>query len=189
MPNRSWTVGEIRLKEPLKAVCQAHAEIECRFVAVFDVTSEDLENTNIVILQRIASPFVERLAKKLLALQIPYIYEIDDLLWNMPRELLSFSAWSRNKKRLFFLLKNASAITTSTQNLADKLCELNKNIYVIPNLQKCYFRNCLTAFYADRLVSWNNKRLLTAERAYNELGSDLNKNLLPGLIHNSFSRI
>ena len=134
MPNRSWTVGEIRLTVPLKAVCQAHAEIECHFVAVFDVTSEDLENTNIVILQRIASPFVERLAKKLLALQIPYVYEIDDLLWNMPRELLSFSAWSRNKKRLFFLLKNASAITTSTQNLADKLCELNKNIYVIPNV-------------------------------------------------------
>ena len=134
MPNRSWTVGEIRLIMPLKTVCQRYSEIECHFVAVFDITSEDLENTNIVILQRIASPFVEKLAKKLLAMQVPYIYEIDDLLWDMPRELLSSSAWSRNKKRLFFLLENASAVTTSTQNIADKLHKSNKNVYVIPNV-------------------------------------------------------
>lgn len=134
MPNRFWTVGEIRLTEPLKKVCQNHSEIECHFVAIFDLTSEDLENTNIVILQRIASPFIERVTKKLVEKQIPYIYEIDDLLWDMPKELLSASAWNRNKERLFFLLRNAFAITTSTQNIADKLYQFNSNIHIIPNV-------------------------------------------------------
>ena len=63
-----------------------------------------------------------------------YIYEIDDLLWDMPKTLLSASAWDRNKERLFFLLKNAFAITTSTQNIADKLYTFNSNIHIIPNV-------------------------------------------------------
>ena len=162
MPNRSWTVGEIRLTGPLRAVCQNHSQIECNFVAIFDLTSEDLENTNIVILQRIASPFIERVAKELIKKQIPYIYEIDDLLWDMPKTLLSASAWDRNKERLFFLLKNAFAITTSTQNIADKLYTFNSNIHIIPNVLG-------KSFSPPRRFNANAKLILSAtDRMYIE---------------------
>ena len=134
MPNRSWTVGEIRLTEPLKALCQKHSEIECHFTAVFDVSVQDLEGANIVIFQRIATPFAERAAQKLTAMGVPYIYEIDDLLWDVPQGLLSSSAWNRNKERLFFLLKNARAVTTTTPQIAEKLREFNSDVRVIPNV-------------------------------------------------------
>lgn len=135
MPNRSWPVGDIRLRFPLERL----AENEPRawnivFRAVFDLRPEDVKGAGAVIIQRLASPFIVRLARRLTAARIPYIYEIDDLLWDMPPFLESASAWAGRKTELLELIRNADFVSTTTPRLAEKLRLHNPKVAVIPNV-------------------------------------------------------
>ncbi len=133
MPNRQWSVGDIRLVEPLSKLQEYSGNWDIQYRAVFDLCPEDFRDVSLVILQRVATVFCARLARKLHRCRIPYVYEIDDLLWNMPEYLASSKAWRRSRRELKFLLRNAVAITTSTERLAGFLRRYNANVTVIPN--------------------------------------------------------
>lgn len=134
MPNQNWTVGEIRLRFPLQRMHERNPNFaNIAFRAVFDLKEDDFTGVKIVIIQRHASAFTVRLAKLLREANIPYIYEIDDLLWDMPAFLDSSGAWGRRRNELFFLMHNAAHITTTTKRLANKIKGYNPNVAIIPN--------------------------------------------------------
>ncbi len=135
MPIRTWSVGEIRLGMPLRMLASLEKtrwDIEIK--AVFDLTVQDFKDVDIVVIQRQASPFIVRLARKLTKFGIPYIFEIDDYLWGeMPANLESSGVWRRRRKELISLMQHAAAVTTTTARLASKIKPLNKKTVVIPN--------------------------------------------------------
>lgn len=142
MPNRDWTVGDIRLKFPLQKLNEIFPKkYQINFCSVFDLSEQNFNEADIVIIQRLATPFIKRLAKLMLENHIPYIYEIDDFLLEMPDYLLSAAAWKRRRKELSFLLSNASAITTTTERLATYLRSYNERVIDIAN--------CLPAEYCE----------------------------------------
>jgi len=135
MPNRSWTVGDIRLRFPLERLAGSEPGAwNIVFRAVFDLSPEDIRGAGAVVIQRLASPFIVRLARRLAEARIPYIYEIDDLLWDMPAFLESASAWAGRRAELLELIRNADFVSTTTERLAEKLRPFNPNVAPIPNV-------------------------------------------------------
>lgn len=135
MPNRSWPVGDIRLRFPLERLAESEPGAwDIVFRAVFDLSPEDMRGVGAVIIQRQASPFIVRLARRLAEARIPYIYEIDDLLWDMPAFLESASVWTRRRAELLELIRNADFVSTTTERLAEKLRPFNPNVAQIPNV-------------------------------------------------------
>lgn len=70
--------------------------------------------------------------------QIPYIYEIDDNIYDISKSSPSYQYWYPGSV-LFdiaeILISQADAVTVTTPELAKVFSPLNKNIYVLPNNQ------------------------------------------------------
>jgi glycosyltransferase involved in cell wall biosynthesis len=67
--------------------------------------------------------------------QIPLIYEVDDLLFELPADhnLMKSGNYSYNFLPMLMAIKEADLVTVSTQPIADYLKPFNKNIIVLPN--------------------------------------------------------
>ena len=61
------------------------------------------------------------------------IYEIDDDLWSVNPDNFQFQISTEKRWQYEHIMAEASAITTTTEYLADKMRKFNKNIFVIPN--------------------------------------------------------
>lgn len=118
-------------------------------VYLIDVTKEeeidkvfnDLKNDSclldIIIVQRdafISQEFITLLFKKSKLLRIKVIYEIDDDLLNIDKSHKAYNYYSKKQPCIRYLIKNANIVTVSTENLKNKLCGLNNNIFVVPNV-------------------------------------------------------
>lgn len=64
----------------------------------------------------------------------PVVYEMDDLLIDVPHTNPFFEVLERQKPFLLDTLKRASAVTVATEPLKQKLLPYNSNIHVLPNL-------------------------------------------------------
>ncbi len=135
MPNRNWSVGEIRLTMPLKALASRSDSIWTFDVkAVFDLGVEDINEADLIIIQRQASPFVKRLVCLLSKANIPYVFEIDDYLWGgMPGGLDSSRVWARRRDDLIEIMRDAACVTTTTFRLAARIETINQKVAIIPN--------------------------------------------------------
>lgn len=104
-----------------------------------DAVKKDITNDNfkldVVIIQRdvLNIELAKILIKKCQQSGIFIIYEIDDDLLNIDPTHPEFDYYKTVRKTVEYIIKNANVCTVSTEQLKEKISDLNKTIYVIPN--------------------------------------------------------
>lgn len=141
MPLPEWSVGDVRIRCPLGRLGELKPD-KWKIVikGVADIVQEDFRKVSAVVLQRLASAFAGRLAVRLQRLGVPVVFEIDDLLWEIPDGLESAAPCRRKVGLLKKMLERADAITTSVPALAEELRDFNEDVTVIPNAIPRYER-------------------------------------------------
>lgn len=134
MPLSEWSVGDVRIRYPLGRLGELKpGKWEIVVKGVVDLVPEDFAHVSAVVLQRLSSAFAGRLAKRLKQRGVPLVFEIDDLLWEIPGGLESAEPCRRKAGLLKQMLRQSDAITTSVPALAEELREFNADVTVIPN--------------------------------------------------------
>jgi tetratricopeptide (TPR) repeat protein/GT2 family glycosyltransferase/glycosyltransferase involved in cell wall biosynthesis len=135
--DRAYPSSHIRVLEWLK-----HPDIANRLNTQFldiDVFLQDEHRVfelDIILIQRnaIEPHLVRSLIDTCRQRNLPYVFELDDDLMNVPAEKDTDGFYTRNASALETLATEAAAITVSTEPLAEKLRHLNGNLTVIPNV-------------------------------------------------------
>lgn len=125
-------IAKIRLHMPL----DAFAERGCRHVrydAFGLVTEDSLRWADVVVIQRGACGHAQRAAEWCLARGKPYVYEIDDLLTELPPFMSHHVGYIRNKPLMEDLIRGAAAVTVTNEHLRTALTHLNQRIWICPN--------------------------------------------------------
>ena len=132
---------ELRLRLPLdRWAMQNNGYV--RFVSIFQYTIEDIKWGDVFVFHREASGkygldlinFLRLHGKKV-------VFEIDDLLTDLPIFLLNYANSVASKKYLIGSLQNADAITVTTNRLGDAISVYNKNIHCVPNCSENLFNH------------------------------------------------
>lgn len=70
--------------------------------------------------------------------QAPFVFEIDDNIYDISKSSIAYQHWYPGSPRVLvveLLMREADAITVTTENLKQLYSKFNDNIYVIPNMQ------------------------------------------------------
>lgn len=125
-------IFKIRIAGPLGELERAgRIRVWCCDVHEFQV--EQLLWGDVFIIQRDVSPRVDRLVVYLQKTGKPYIFEIDDLLIDMPDFLGHHKETIKNKEKIEKTIREAATVTVTTPVLARNLAEYNQHIQVVPN--------------------------------------------------------
>jgi O-antigen biosynthesis protein len=127
------SLSEIRLRLPLERwALQTGGDV--RFINLYDHPETDFEWGDIYVFQRNASAYVVGRVKQLKASGKKVIFEIDDLLTDLP-PFLAHHAVGTNAEKPFILetMGLADAVTVTTKRLGSELSRHNKNVQCIPN--------------------------------------------------------
>lgn len=124
---------EIRLRNPLRRWASMF-DGDVRILGMFEGDSADLSWADVVIFQREASEYVLDLAKRIQSHGKKVVFEIDDLLTQLPA-FLSHHSKTIDPSLPFIdkILLTADAVSVSTNELASRFRSKNNNIYVTPN--------------------------------------------------------
>jgi len=132
LPLKEWSIGKIRLQDPLTEFQRRYSG-EVRFATVSDYKNSDLNWADTIIFQREANKQVENLILHIQKSGKRVVFDIDDLLTDVP----DFLAVSKKSKEYLPYLENVlgmvDAITVATPHLKKELLRYNSNIYVVPN--------------------------------------------------------
>lgn len=126
------SIARIRLSVPL----QAFADQACRTLrlkAFAETRSEDVEWADVVVIQRGASRHAQKVAEWCLQSGKPYVYEIDDLLMDLPDFLAHHQGYVKNKALMEQLIRQAAAVTVTNKRLQTALEHLSGSIWICPN--------------------------------------------------------
>ena len=129
----SSSIVDIRLRSPLSRWASSyggHVEI----LSIYDCESSNLSWADIVVFQRDASQYITGLAEHLQKLGKKVVFEIDDLLTDLP-PFLSHHSEAVNKALPYInkILVSADAISVSSGVLLGKFQSKNNNIFITPN--------------------------------------------------------
>lgn len=132
----SSSIVDIRLRTPIKkwaAIYGGHLEM----LSIYDFESSNLSWADVVVFQRDGSEYVAGLAEHLQKLGKKVVFEIDDLLTELP-PFLSHHAEAMNKSLPFInkLLSSANAVSVSSEVLLQKFKSKNNNIFFVPNFSE-----------------------------------------------------
>ena len=130
--NINSSLFNIRLKAPLEAWAQ-NSGGHVVFLKFSDLPNLDLNWADVYLFQREATSQSLAVIKFLKEKGKKIIYEIDDLLTNLPTFLSHHISITHNKKNLEKSLELADVITTTTSRLAHELGSFNKTVVTIPN--------------------------------------------------------
>lgn len=150
--SRESSLVDVRLRLPLEAwakACMGEVQIKC----LQDCDEQSLLWADIIIIQRIAEPYVMWVIERAKQLNKKVIFEIDDLLIDLP-EFLShhkpgLAGYSEILDRI---LPQVDCITVTTKKLADALGKFSRPTVVIPN---CAWDDALGVVDTH---SWQNGR-------------------------------
>ncbi|MFZ2974638.1 MAG: methyltransferase domain-containing protein [Ferribacterium limneticum] len=132
----SSSIVEIRLRRPISrwaAINGGHVEI----LSIYDFESANLSWADVVVFQRDGSEYIVGLAEYLQKLGKKVVFEIDDLLTELPPFLSHHSA-AVDKALPYIrkLLASADALSVSSEVLSHKFRSENNNIFVTPNFSE-----------------------------------------------------
>ncbi|MBM3801338.1 MAG: glycosyltransferase [Acidimicrobiia bacterium] len=96
---------------------------------------EAIKNADLVVIQRMfPSPGTESSLAGILKIGTPIVYEVDDLLLEMPQGNSNREFAMQCRPFILDTMRKAAAVTVSTEALKAELLRWNSNIYVLPNL-------------------------------------------------------
>ena len=132
VPDKEITLCKIRIKDPL-SFWENNYPGQFRYRSFGEVSFEDFYWGDVFIFQRLGDANVLRLVQSLVRYGKKVIFEIDDLLTEIP-EFLSHHEFSERNLQIFHeVLESVDLITTTTDRLSGELAKVNKNVFVIPN--------------------------------------------------------
>ncbi len=126
------TIADIRLCTPLAALC-ARPPWRLQLRSFHDCTQADLHAADVLVLQRGSSRRALDLQQRMQRSGGHVAYDIDDLLTEMPQQLLNGAAAAASRPWLLRALAGADVVTASTGRLADALRPLARRVVVVPN--------------------------------------------------------
>lgn len=92
------------------------------------------EVSDVLIIQRPAEMNMELLVEEAHANGLKVIFELDDLLWDIPKWNQSYPFWTDMRLSITeSIMKKCDQVVTSTPYLASKLSKFNPNVKVVPN--------------------------------------------------------
>jgi SAM-dependent methyltransferase/glycosyltransferase involved in cell wall biosynthesis len=133
LPDPEMSLAEIRLRQPLERWTTRFGG-HVRIVPIYQVTLEDMRWGDIFVFQREATPQVLNLVNLLQSHGKKTIFEIDDLLCDLPHFLgHHISNFKQNRSTFDLVLRKSDAVTVTTERLADALREEGGQTFVVPN--------------------------------------------------------
>ena len=131
-PVAESTLVDVRIRQPLRAWSeQLGGHFRCGNLTI--PLAEDIQWAEIVVLQREANETTLGLIRQLQQAGKKVVFDIDDLLTEIPDYLLSAQATGERRQLLEQTLTCVDAVTVATEPLRDAYRELNPNIFVVPN--------------------------------------------------------
>lgn len=109
----------------------------------------------LVIQRNAVSPGqVGELVETLAAEGLPYVYEIDDLLWELPEYHNDHAGYVQFQEPIQRLIRGATMVVTSTEPLRERILGLNSNVMVVPNtLDPSNWREPIGRKYSEALLA------------------------------------
>jgi 2-polyprenyl-3-methyl-5-hydroxy-6-metoxy-1,4-benzoquinol methylase/glycosyltransferase involved in cell wall biosynthesis len=131
-PRENWPIGNIRLVNPLEEWRQRFGGVT-RIKGLYSHTDQDLTWADVVVFQRHSDTAMLMLLAKLQNMGKPTVFDMDDLLTEIPPYLACYPSFVRNKWNLEEALRMADAVTVTTPLLQARLDQYNEHVYVVPN--------------------------------------------------------
>lgn len=125
-------ITKLRLELPLQQWAWEGGR-HIRLINYGEFTAEDLEWADVFILQRGHTKKALQAATLVAAKQKPLVYEIDDLLTEIPEFLNHHKEMIRNRKYIIKCMEYASLITVTTDRLAKALQAPPQKVAICPN--------------------------------------------------------
>ena len=123
---------KIRLRQPLTRLATETNKV-VRFSSYLSASDEDIIWPDVIIIQRAYSRSVLPLVARARNLGKPVIYEIDDLLTEIPEFLSHHTGYIRNKKSIIRLINMCDAVSVTQPKLREALLPWNSSIFICPN--------------------------------------------------------
>ena len=143
MPTLDSSLFELRLKKPLE-LCAKLFDWNIIFRLISDCTGEMIKQGDIFIVQRDANQFVVEAIQLINRMRKPIIFEIDDLLTEIPDFLSHHQLLIDNQCYLQQALKKSTVVSTTTKRLSQALQKYNDNINIIPNCIECSTKDVIS---------------------------------------------
>jgi hypothetical protein len=124
-------ISRIRLTIPLQAV-STQKNWEFRAKSIYEFSMQDIAWGDVFIIQRAANQRVLRIVRRLKKEAKIVIYEIDDLLTEMPNFLLARSS-EKQRNFIFELSRICDFVSTTNARLGEKITEGRGNFFLTPN--------------------------------------------------------
>lgn len=158
VPNPKLSLVDIRLRQPLER-WTTRAGGHFRILETNRITMDDIEWGDVFVIQREVDPFVVKLLEFLQAHGKKVIFEIDDLLCDLPY-FLKHHIESFERSRPYFeqVISKADAVTVTTQRLGAALAAEGGRTFVIPNCAETH----MSEFPAHTQVPANQISLMVA---------------------------
>lgn len=131
VPYFDFGLATIRMVQPLSAWMRRHGG-QVRFMKFADLQVADLQGIDMVVVQRVISPLALKLIRRMQGRGIRVVFDIDDLLTDIPDHLASSTALRRLRPLLEDILRSVDGVTVATQRLGDRLAPYNQ-CHLAPN--------------------------------------------------------
>ncbi len=137
LDSRDHACGHYRINAPLAALADA-VEIMWGIHVKGNnhtINTDGIESADLIVVQRfLPRPDTREFLDYLCSLGKPVIFEIDDLLTQLPVSNPNYKWGMRGAPHIYDFIRKCAAITVSTDELKDHFSPYNDNIYVLPNL-------------------------------------------------------
>jgi 2-polyprenyl-3-methyl-5-hydroxy-6-metoxy-1,4-benzoquinol methylase len=133
VPQKDLGICTIRVNDPLLAWSSEYGG-QYRYRSFGEICTDDLAWGDVFVIQRLADPGVANLIRILHEMNKKVIFEIDDLLIDIPDFLIHHQVNKAALKVMEQVIAKADIVTVTTQRLKDALLSLNSNIQIVPNI-------------------------------------------------------
>lgn len=131
-PNEGWAIGDIRLLQPLELL-EREQIVMVKTASMYRPGTENLDWADVVILQRVGDPYSVNLVIRLRRRNKYVVFDIDDLLTDVPAFLSDAEPSRKLKRFLEDCLAMSNIVTVSTLRLKNALQRYNPSIEIIEN--------------------------------------------------------
>jgi len=132
VPDKNIGLFDFRIKQPLENWARRHHGL-VRWRMLGEDRPDDLIWGDVFVFQRIGGAHTLHLIKALKAHGKRVVFEIDDLLTNLPDFLSHHRGSKATQRSLVESIGLADVVTTTTKRLAAELQAINPNVICVPN--------------------------------------------------------
>lgn len=131
-PDITSGLFEFRLKNPLENWARRH-DGAVRFRVLGEHRPEDLLWGDVFVFERMGGAYTQHMIKTLKQHGKRVVFEIDDLLTELPDFLAHHRLSPEAQQSLLDSIAGADIVTTTTPRLAKRLTDINPNVICVPN--------------------------------------------------------